>query len=167
MNNDIGTLIEPQPVPFTFGAPGWYVLGVLILIILLVAGWLIMRHYQLNRYRAEAVHYLEQLIGAESDNLSPDAPAALVYESQMLLKRIAMKNYGRRLVAGERESGWTDFINSTWRERSFDENDARLFGQAIYSREVIKLPQATEFADKVRRWIRQHKRRMRSGATKS
>ena len=33
---EIGNLIEPDPIGFAFGAPGWYMLGALALLLLII-----------------------------------------------------------------------------------------------------------------------------------
>jgi hypothetical protein len=156
MDDQLGKLIEPQPVPFTFTAPGWYVLGGLLVLLLIGLVVLIFKYYQLNKYRKHALHFL-----ADTEQKCIDLKAfdMLVYEANMLIKRIAMSRYGRQTVSGLRDGQWTDFINRTWREKSFDAKDEALINQTIYqAQEGITAEDAQAFIQKAKRWIRKHKR---------
>src|SRR5262245_59163766 len=101
---DIGNLIEPSPVGFTFDAPGWYAVG--ILLVLIVAGlmiWTWIIHIR-NRYRREALRYVMTLESEITDK------SLLVYEVNMLLKRIALRFMPRENVAPLRDEQWVDFL---------------------------------------------------------
>jgi hypothetical protein len=156
MDDQLGKLIEPQPVPFTFSAPGWYVLGGLILLLLIGLVILLIKYYQLNKYRKHALNFLAN---TEQKYIDLKAFDQLVYEANMLIKRIAMSRYGRQAVSGLRDGQWTDFINRTWREKSFDKSDETLINQTIYqSKDGISAEDAQAFTQKAKRWIRKHKR---------
>ena len=151
---EYGKLIEPAPVPFSFGAPGWYVLGIFCLLVILFVLWLMWRHHVKKRYRAEALQWLsikEQSLTRQKNY------NALVYETSMLLKRIAMSKYGRSNVAGKRGTDWTSYINSTWKAKAFDKQDEALLYGDIYSVEAIEPDKATAFVNKAKQWIKQHK----------
>lgn len=155
MPDPFGQLIEPSPVPFSFGAPGWYVVGVLIFLLLLVLAWLWLRHYLRNRYRKQALNWLAE---KEAYCIRKQAYPELVYESNSLIKRIAMRKYGRAAVAGKRSTEWISYINGTWRESSFDAGDEQLLSRGLYApAEGVSAEQARAFIDKTRRWIKKHK----------
>ncbi|NCD71244.1 DUF4381 domain-containing protein [Mucilaginibacter agri] len=156
MDEQIGKLIEPQPVPFTFNTPGWYVLGALLLILLAGLILLLIKYYQLNRYRK---HALLLLASTEKKYTEVNAFELLVYDANMLVKRIAMSRYGRQRVSGLRDGEWIGFINTTWHEKSFDSKDEVLINETIYqSGQSVSADDAQAFTNKVRRWIRKHKR---------
>ncbi len=157
MDQQVGKLIEPPPVPFSFKEPGWYVLGGLLLLLVALITWLLLKHYRENLYRKHALQFLnseaQTLLQAKEFNL-------LVYQTQMLIKRIAMARYGRKNVSGLRGGQWITFINSTWREKSFNNNDEILLTQNIYATgQPISADEAAKFANKARRWIKKHKRK--------
>jgi len=129
MDEQYGKLIEPPPVRFSFGAPGWYVLEALILIVILFIVWMLWRHHVKNKYRTSALQWLAV---KEQRYASANKYNTLVYETTMLIKRIAMGKYGRSNVAGKRGTEWTSYINSTWKAKAFDENDEVLFSENIY-----------------------------------
>jgi hypothetical protein len=148
-------LIEPPPVKFSFDAPGWYVTGALLIILVLVAAIFWYRHYKRNRYRAAA---LVQLAKKEALLIPQQQYDALVYESDLLLKRIAMKKYGRDNVAGLTSLEWVNYINQTWKEKSFNNAEAQLLKHNVYAfSNNISKEEAEAFVEKSKRWIRTHK----------
>ncbi len=156
IDDQVGKLIEPIPVTFTFATPGWYVVGILLLLLLAGLIVLLIKYYQQNRYRKQA---LLLLLSTEKKYTDIQAFDLLVYEAYMLTKRIAMSLYGRQNVAGLRQSQWIEFINSTWRKKSFDANDEILLDQTIYQPEkLISADNALGFTNKVKQWIKTHKR---------
>lgn len=155
MDEQYGKLIEPAPVPFSFGAPGWYVLAALLLLLLvLLVSWA-WRYYQKNKYRKYALNWLNE---KEQQWLQSGDYETLVYETGMLLKRVAMRKYGRENIAGKRGAAFTTYINSTWRARAFTEADEYLLSQEIYHSEAIEAEKAMSFVGKVKQWIKQHGR---------
>lgn len=150
---DYGKLIEPQPVAFSFGAPGWYVLGAVCLLAVLFIAWLLWQHYQKNKYRKYALQWLDV---KQQELSSTNNYNALVYETTMLLKRVAMTKYGRDQVAGKRGNEFTTYINSTWRAKAFDANDEALFTNSIYSETTIEQQKAELFVSKAKQWIKKH-----------
>lgn len=157
MKDQIGELIEPAPIAFDYSAPGWKVLAGIFLLLVILLGWKVVSAYRKNIYRE---HALLQLMDLERVYLAVKAFDLLIYETNMLLKRIAMFRYGRQNVAGLRNEDWTDFINGTWHEKSFDSNDQELLTQVIYqSPSPISEKQAKDFSAKIARWIKKHKAR--------
>lgn len=158
MDEQYGQLIEPTSVKFSFGAPGWYVLGVLFLLVLVCAAWLLYRYYKRNKYRAEAVKQLQVL---QSQFAASGAQAQLVYEVNMLLKRVAMARYHRHATAGVRGNVWIAYLNQTANEQLFDEADAKLLTDHIYATHaVIPAEKADDFAEKAKRWMKTHRRKI-------
>lgn len=153
MDEQYGKLIEPSPVPFSFGAPGWYVLSVLCLLTVLLIVWLLWRHHVKNKYRTYALQWLSD---KEQQYLSDKNYPALVYETTMLVKRIAMSRYGRDNIAGKRGNEFISYINATWKAKAFDNTDEILFSQNIYSSEIIEQDKAAAFVSKAKQWIKKH-----------
>jgi len=156
MDQQVGKLIEPLPVAFNFGAPGWYVMGGLLLMLIVLLTWLVIKYYRSNLYRKHALHFLDNV----EQKLSPEKEFDLVvYQTQMLIKRIAMARYGRQNVSGLRGNQWITFINTTWHEKSFDDKDEMLLNQNIYQPEqTVSENEAVNFVEKSRRWIKKHKK---------
>jgi len=159
-DDSVGKLIEPAPVPFSFGAPGWYVVGALALALLIFCIYLLVMHYKSNRYRRNALQFLAN---TEDKFSTRQAFGELIYETHMLIKRIAMSRYGRKKVSSLRGDEWISFINTTWREKAFDNSDDELLTQTIYKPLVpVSAGQATAFTRKARRWIKKHKKHIKA-----
>ncbi|HEY4323450.1 MAG TPA: DUF4381 domain-containing protein [Mucilaginibacter sp.] len=157
MEDQVGKLIEPAPVPFTFTAPGWYVLGGIAALLILFIVLLMIRYYRLNLYRKHALLQLSNIQQNYTTNGSFDL---LVYEADLLIKRIAIARYGRQNVSGLRGNEWISFINKRWREKSFDSTDGQLLERKIYeSGQPVSGDEASLFVQKTKRWIKNHKRK--------
>ncbi|MFL9483694.1 DUF4381 domain-containing protein [Chitinophagaceae bacterium LWZ2-11] len=153
--DDFGQLIEPAPVPFSFNAPGWYVLAGLVIIAILLTCLFWYGHYKRNLYRKNALIWLQDKEQTLKENKVYDK---LIYESNILMKRIAVKKYGRANVAGLRGVEWIDFLNKVWKEKSFSGDDLQIINRFIYSfTDTITDEQAEAFVEKTKRWIRKHK----------
>ncbi|MFT3823725.1 MAG: DUF4381 domain-containing protein [Chitinophagaceae bacterium] len=150
MNEQYGKLIEPADYGFSFGAPGWYVLGVLLLLVLGVIAWLVIRYYQRNLYRKHALQALMQ-----SETIK-EADTALLYEANMLMKRIAMSKYGRSNTASIRNKEWIGFLNKTAGRQLFTDADARLLPGELYGNDNNS--SVADFVVKTKEWIRGHRK---------
>jgi Domain of unknown function (DUF4381) len=152
MDEQFGNLIEPPRRTFTFGAPGWYVLGGLFLLVLLVLGIWWLRRYRRNRYRRQAIREIGLI---QSRYAGSDIGIGL-YEINMLVKRIAMTDYQRSETAGLRRSAWIDFLNRSQGTVLFDSCEDDLLEELYNGKTVAGHPEV--FIYKVEEWIRKHKR---------
>jgi hypothetical protein len=153
MNNDVGTLVEPAPVTFTWGAPGWYVLSVGLLLLLVLVAIIIYRHYMKNRYRRSALSWLEQREGALSAQ-----PDQLIYDATMLMKRVAITRYGRRGVADLRDEEWIAFLNKVCKPALFSESDGAWLNKVLYiPGESLNENEVRSFITKTKKWIKDHR----------
>jgi len=157
MDEQYGQLIEPSSVPFSFGAPGWYVLGAFMLLVTVGIGWLIFLQYKRNLYRRQA---LKMISAAESGFRDSGAAAPLLYDTNMLLKRVAMSRYGREHAASVKGLDWINFLNQSCSKALFDENDNRLLEEQLYApdKEPNINASVKNFLDKSKKWIRDHHR---------
>lgn len=153
MNDQYGKLIEPPPVSFSFGAPGWYVLAALLLSVVLSIAVLIWRHYLKNKYRTHALQWLD---AKQQEYTVNNNYNALVYETTMLVKRIAISKYGRNVVAGKRKEAFIEYINSKYKAVEFNDADKTLLSDTIYTDKNIEQHTAEQFVSKARQWIKQH-----------
>ncbi|PWT96610.1 MAG: hypothetical protein C5B52_15355 [Bacteroidetes bacterium] len=157
MDEQFGKLIEPEPVRFSYGAPGWYVLATLSLLLILFAVWIILRYRQKNHYRKTALQFLDN---TSQKLIQENRLEELVYESNMLIKRIAMSFDERSNVAGKRNHDWIVYINTKSSPNLFDYKDQKLLEQKIYAaNEKVSAEEARSFLEKTKKWIRIHKRR--------
>lgn len=152
MNDNIGTLIEPQPVQFTWGAPGWYVLAGLLLVVIVAVIVMIVRHYRRNRYRSEALAWL---VSREKE--MSQHPEVVVYDATMLMKRIVISRYGRE-HASVREREWIGLLNDTCKGQLFSDADSTWLTQSLYAGGTkIAAADVQAYLNKTRTWIKRHR----------
>lgn len=147
----LGQYIEPAPVPFTFGAPGWDAVAIAAGVLLAAGLLLYLHHRRLNRYRREALRLVEAMDPADEGT---------VYRANMLIKRICMALYPRAACAPLRGGEWFAFLNATLREALFDQEDIRLT-EAIYTTHTAA--GSDLFLQKTKKWIKRHRRAARPG----
>lgn len=153
MNDDVGTLIEPAPVTFTWGSPGWYVLGVIILLVIVIVLLIVNHHYQKNKYRKAALSFLKK-----KEGLLATQPVQAVYDTAMLMKRVAITRYGRTKVASLRDKEWISFLNRSCRSSMFTESDGVWLGRVLYiPGEPVQEKDASGFIVKAKKWIKDHR----------
>ncbi len=148
----IGNPIEPASVKFTFSAPGWYVSEGLLITILLITAYLLWQHYQRNRYRRQALQWLRK---QESSLLPANESGKLLYETDTLMKRIALQHYQRDTVAGLQGSEWIAFLNQTCKTALFDETDVQCL-KRLYAKDTIDKHEIDLFINKTKKWIKTH-----------
>ncbi|RAJ02432.1 uncharacterized protein DUF4381 [Chitinophaga skermanii] len=148
-------VIEPPPVKFSFNEPGWYVVGVLFVLIVALCVYLVYQYYKRNRYRKSALRYLQEREKYWKEQ-QQDVP--LIYETSMLLKRLSMRNYGRGTVAYLYGKDWINFLNTTWKEHSFTEEEGQMLFDTLYRKPTqVDKNIANGFIEKTKRWIIHHK----------
>jgi len=152
MDEQYGELIEPHKVPFSFGAPGWYVLGGILLLLCIALLCMIVRIYNRNLYRKKALQWIDEKIAHQ--------PATILYDTNMLLKQVAMTKYERADVAAIRNIEWMNFLNLSMRKNVFNEADTQLLQRQLYTTEPDAATNiATNiFLNKAKQWIRKHRR---------
>lgn len=115
MNIDLGPLYEPDAVRFSFETPGWYVLGILLLLVatFLFFSWL--NRYRKNAYRREA---LKNIARIEHHSLNQNEGNQL-NDIWVLLKLVAMETFGRQEVAQLYGDEWLEFLESKGKNTPF------------------------------------------------
>lgn len=147
-DNNYGNLIEPSPVPFRFDTPGWYVLGALLLLLLVAITVLAIRHYRRNRYRRNALHWLDT-------RLPVLTPQQQWREADQVLKYLAMEVYGKANVASLQGESWMQFLNQRLRKQQpFSAADSVSLQNALYQ-DAAASPE--DFITKTRYWILHHR----------
>ena len=153
MDDQYGQLIEPAAVVFGFGAPGWYVLGAVVMLLLMWLAGLLWRRYERNRYRRQA---LKEILDSQKHYAAAGMEGNMLYETNMLLKRIAMARYGRNETAGMKGDEWIDFLNQSIGDELFDETDNKLL-QELYTGKKHESRPITDFIQKAKTWIKKHR----------
>lgn len=100
---NLGSLLEPASVPFTFETIGWPILAMLIALSILIAAFWQIRKYRHNRYRREALAELHQ-ISAHQKNLC---------QIFVVLKRTAIVAFTRETVGNLSGKAWLQFLEES------------------------------------------------------
>ncbi len=160
MNDTIPALspyIEPSPVIFTFEAPGWYAVGVLLALGAITAVILWIRHYYRNRYRHLAIRLVEE---NEKVAIAGGEYSKLVYNANMIAKQICIRLYGRKETASLKDAPWIIFLNRSSGSNIFSSADAQIIRDVYYPTVHTGKQQALHFTEKIKQWIKKHRSRL-------
>ncbi len=148
-NPDIGQLIEPQPVAFSFDAPGWYILmamGFLMFGVVMAVRW---ASYKKNKYRREAISQVNDC--AKDEKLS-------INQVNKILKQVAIHTFGREKVAALYGQEWVAFLNLKTKKVCFEKELADFIADANYKRNSFLLGEEKELLrQSAIKWIENHR----------
>ncbi|WPR75249.1 DUF4381 domain-containing protein [Algoriphagus sp. NG3] len=100
---DLGAIYEPPAVSFSFDTIGWTVLGGALMLGLLILLFFLIRRYQHNQYRREAMAALQSIASNEQE----------FSQVFILLKRVAIRTFGREKVGALYGASWLGFLDKT------------------------------------------------------
>lgn len=142
-------LREPGLISWWPLAPGWWLLGALLLILLIAGLVALLRRYRANAYRRQALVRLQALQQAFEESNNRDQYVARL---NALLKSVALVAYPRREVAAISGDKWLAFLNSGI--------DAKRHFEPAFTNAVYRETCADLDMDKVQHcahhWIRRH-----------
>jgi hypothetical protein len=147
---DPGRLIEPDPVRFSFDAPGWYVLAVILIISFVIFFIRWMKRYRKNAYRRAALRRIAELTSA-----STASTEIILNELMILLKRVALQTYGRQKVASLSGEEWFSYLESKGKNTPFVEFEEPVTA-AIYEGEKLENKTIDELVQLSKKWIKTH-----------
>ncbi len=113
----------PEPVSWWPQTVGWYVLGVILLILFIWYGWRKLQKYQRNFYRREGLRKLDTFT---------NNPASIV-ELPFLLRGSALQAAPRVDVASLRGNEWIAWLNESAGSNLFEEYDAGLLDELVFA----------------------------------
>lgn len=123
----IGTLMEPDPIGFSFLAPGWGYLLMLLFLAGAILGLISYLKYLKNRYRRDAIRLLLSISASE------DSVDQGIFRIAETVKRVSMQSYGRIELASLNGEAWMAFLETKNEGKSFfSENSQKLFCEQLY-----------------------------------
>ena len=143
-NSEVGNLIEPAPTSFSFDAPGWYVVLVILILLAVILTWRYLVRKRKNRYRRIALKKVQQLSLQESQTQS--------WEINKVLKGICINKYGRGSCAGLTGKDWFDFLNGKCKTPVFGQEAMQAY-LGIYD---FNIESHQPFFDASIKWIHSH-----------
>lgn len=149
-------IILPPPVPWWPPAPGWYVVGSVVLVLAVWAGWHGWRRWQAAAYRRAALTELQRLKAQTAD----DAQRSLaLQELPALVKRTALAAFPRQAVASLSSTAWLEFLDHTGYTRAFTNGRGQLLPALSYDPHAasrLDAQEVEELFSVVSGWIRHH-----------
>lgn len=155
MNNSFASPLQqlrdihlPPPVSNWLLAPGWYVLG--FILILTLAFFTLRAFNKMRQMRAKkaALRYLQNL---QQKFYEPGKAKLVVAELSTLLRRVALAKYPRQQVAGLNGHSWLIFLDHTGDTQQFSQGTGRLLTIAPYTRVLPK--HSEQLFPLVKQWI--------------
>lgn len=148
---DIGTIIEPEAIAFSFDTPGWKSLGIVLILIAiyLLIKWAI--RYQKNAYRRAAQNVLAQI----ENKFSLEKDKACLNDSLILLKQVAITGFGRENVANLSGTAWLAFLESKGKDTPFLKYEVDLLS-SLYMKNELSEDTTMAVLALSRKWINTH-----------
>lgn len=136
--------VMPEPIPLLPATPGWWVLGVWLLVVLALLGWRWRARWQANGYRRTALQAIDTIAGDPGS----DAAAAIA----AVVKRTALAAYPRAEVASLSGEAWAEFLVRTAPgDHRVADGAAELAGAAYRPTDPASI------AEPARAWVRVHR----------
>jgi hypothetical protein len=149
-------IVAPPPVPWWPPAPGWFVVGGVLLVLGLWGAWQAWRHWQAAAYRRAALVEWRQL---KAQAAVPGHGAAALGRLSELVKRTAFAAFPREAVASLSGEAWLRFLDCTGHTDAFTRGPGRVLGDLAYDPKLagrLDTAAAEDLFHTVRRWIRRH-----------
>jgi hypothetical protein len=149
-------LITPPPVPWCPPAPGWYVVGGVVLLLALWAGRVWWRRWRAATSRRLALAELRRLEARAGDAAQR---ASALQELPVLLKRTALAAFPRQEVASLSGNAWLAFLDRTGHTSAFTHGLGQLLPVLSYDPDAagrLAAYEVTELFDVVATWIQHH-----------
>lgn len=144
-------LRTPEPVSWWPPAPGWWLLGALLLALACWAGWWCWRHYRRNAYRRQALAQLAQIRDSHAEHRDT---GRLLGDLNHLLKSVALRVWPRRDIAALSGERWLQFLHQhAGRARPQLPPSLALAAYSPQPRE----PEPEQLLLAVEAWLRQHR----------
>lgn len=148
---NLGPLYEPDPVTFTFDAPGWYLLLFVLSLITLYFIFRRIKKYFQNAYRRAALQYLENI----KTQFEASDDTACLKDIFILLKQVALKAFGRDQAAKLYGDEWLLFLESKCSDTPF-KNYQKLSSKVLYQDKPISKSEFSSLYDISKKWIKYH-----------
>ncbi len=151
---NIGTLIEPTPIGFSFDAPGWMILLGIIILILIVIAYKKYQEYQKNKYRRFAASTIESL------TLSELTIEEIVFKISEILKRVSITSYGRKEIASLNGKEWLHYMNQKGENKPFfQENSKKTLTSLLYQGKNAQISndEIQDYKKESLNWIKKHR----------
>lgn len=153
---DLSPLMKPDPVAFSFDRPGWYFLGGMVLLaLLLFVAWLGIRYWR-NKYRREAVKVVENA----NERFKKGKEPQLLNVALKQLKIVAIQTFGRGEVAALSGMEWLSFLEKSGKETPFTAYKDLYFSSMYEENFAGDAGKVEQLFALSRKWIQTHARKL-------
>jgi Domain of unknown function (DUF4381) len=149
-------IVAPPPVPWWPSAPGWFVVGGVLLVRVFWGAWWAWRRWRAAAYRRAALAEWQQLKTQAAD---PGQREAALRHLPELLKRTALAVFPRNKVAPLSGVEWLRFLDRTGHTDAFTHGRGQLLPELAYNPRLAARLDTAALEDLfriVQRWIRGH-----------
>lgn len=151
LQNELGPLMEPEPIQFSFNTPGWHTVGILLILASIFVSYRTIKLYKKNTYRREAIKKIKKM----KSSGSPFELAEQLSSLLIILKLVALKSYGRQKVANLYGRTWLDFLESKSKNTSFKKFE-NLISRTVYQNIAPDANELMELKQLSKKWIQHH-----------
>jgi len=151
----IDEIFIPEAISWWPSAPGWRVLGVILILLLIAQSTRWLKQWWRNRYRREALRQLGRLQQQAGTQLQ-DVVAVLPY----YIKLTALQAYPREDVASLSGRDWLAFLDANYSGPSFSKGAGeKLLSVSYLPREQWQLndTESETLIEMSRQWIARHR----------
>jgi hypothetical protein len=135
-------------------APGWYVVAIALLMVLLVFSWRSLKKWQSNQYRRIALQELASISSSDTPELG---------RLPELLKRVALCVWPRTQVASLSGKDWHEFLDQSVGDRSFCAGPGNTLDRLSYDAEAGQKLSKDDSANLLKaseNWLRHHQKQL-------
>ncbi|MCO4822637.1 MAG: DUF4381 domain-containing protein [Flavobacteriaceae bacterium] len=149
---ELGAILEPEPISFSFNTIGWKILLVLLIFLIIYVGYRIFVTYRNNKYKRSAVAEIEALVKNNEQPLNSFITRVLI-----VLKQTALQSYTRVEVASLQGDEWLSFLDEKVPGSNFIAYKSAIT-DAIYSKTLLTKAyfNKEEFSQLTIKWIKKH-----------
>ncbi|MFL0354295.1 DUF4381 domain-containing protein [Xanthomarina sp. GH4-25] len=148
---ELGNIMEPAPIPFSFDTTGWKVLFVVLVVLCVYLLYRLYLNFKHNQYRRDAV---AEIVALNQDAKLPELE--FITKSVFILKRTALQSYPRESVASLQGNDWIAFLDKTKRDVNFSKYKQDI-ANAVYCETFNNTNfNKEEFFKMSLKWIKNH-----------
>lgn len=119
----------PPDVSIWPPAPGWWILAVVLLLILVFFGTWIRRSFARKKPKTEAIRLLNNLQDRQNNT---DDTQVIFRDLSQLLRRSALTFCKEENVASLHGAAWLEFLDRTGKTTKFTQGEGHVFGMEVY-----------------------------------
>ena len=144
----------PEPVSYTPQTSGWWIFGVIVVLVLIGVAFRAWRWRQRDAYRRRALRRLDELEARAED---PTRRAEALAEIPVLVKRAALDAWPRERVSDLSGRAWLAFLDDTYGGDGFTNGPGHHLPALAYAEPDVGAEDAEGLFETVRSWILEHR----------